>query len=157
MVGRTAIREWLDATGAFTFSRDFDGFRQRVALPFEVSTINGHSVIATEAALARTFGEWIEMVHGLGADEGLREIDAIDPVGPNRILCRYTTELRRAGVAVCPPYPGSVVLAAQNGGWRATAIWVGVENRSFPLTEPRTDRISDSGEAIARFTREKKT
>ncbi len=154
---KDTVEAWLLRTAVIAFERDFAAFRERVLLPIRVSTLTGSAVLSTDDELAQVFFEWIELLGSLGVDQSLRHVEEIVPDGPNRIRCRYTSELLREGMRVCPAYRAVCVLEFHEGVWKAQDVWVEVENRSFPLTAPRIRKPRDEGDATARLAREKTT
>ncbi|WP_102106970.1 hypothetical protein [Oceaniglobus roseus] len=151
------VQEWLDVTGALSLTDDYDSYRQRILLPLRLETLGGTTMIRCDADLAQTFADWRAMLERLGIRSIRRTVETVRPLGPNRIYCSYRTVMEGEGGAAAPAYPGAGVLCFDDGVWKANEMWVGVENTSFPLTDPRTDEIHDESEAFRRFAEEKKT
>lgn len=133
------FQAFLDGMVDSIRARDFEAFREHIALPVTMINAHGTQVIAGTDDLRAGFEGYVAALDGHGVTDYVRVVTSITRVSPILASCTYMTHLLRNSVRVVEPYPSAVMLRRDDGVWRATSFMVSLTHDRWRFRLPGTD------------------
>lgn len=137
------LQHYLDEVGAAVLRGDYDAYRDRVSMPFQLVTHASSLTIGTEDALELGFRTFSDNLRSQRITDYLRLVEGAEFLDDALITGRYITHLMAGGHRVMAPFRSHISLRLEGTTWRAASITNALANSRWPVFVPGPSQSPD--------------
>lgn len=130
------LQDYLDVVGAAVMAGDWETYRSKVCIPFNLVTHSANITVDTQDMLRDGYDTFCSTLKSQRVTDYIRLVQSAARLDTNLISGSYVTHIIASDTRVVPPYRSQITLRWECEMWTAASITNELTNHRWPLLVP---------------------
>lgn len=127
------LQSYLDEIAAAVMAKDWETYRDGIALPCAVISHDESKIVATEDELRAGFDSFVDTLRSQRVTDYVRLVEQAAMLDADLISGSYISHIIAGGQRIVAPYRSIMTLRLVGNRWRAASVTNGLANSRWPL------------------------